>query len=344
MTPSINLAMGASWDIRNRESAQADPKLAESKLSSEVRAVRHPRMVAILFVVLQTFSACTAAEQTPGERFEKFIKTWSKKCENLKLSPGETTCDILKLKAADPLATPEGRFAHSIKIPNPLPADSGYKPGMSPQRYFEHLCRTEAGEFVYKTVKDVNGIHMMRPRIVRPYEPNHLYASENPFVLTDDAKALTPWRLVRPGRFGFAETQANFVIARSENGDQSIFEQPASPIETISRFWGYDGKSLLSMRKSLVKQGLSEYGYTWRGIERPKDRALGVAGGEIIVLNLRSGEVVAVKRGFAKFEFLDERYGIASFQWRKRCPNEPRELADRESNFLLKVLRSDVNR
>ena len=40
------------------------------------------------------------------------------------------------------LATPEGKFAHSIKIPNPVPKDSGYRRGMTSEQYFEHLCRT----------------------------------------------------------------------------------------------------------------------------------------------------------------------------------------------------------
>jgi hypothetical protein len=58
---------------------------------------------------------------------------------------------------AEWVAAPEGKFAHSIKLPNPLPKDSGYKPGMSSEQYFDHLCKTEAGEFLYKTVENVEG-------------------------------------------------------------------------------------------------------------------------------------------------------------------------------------------
>src|SRR5207237_7661024 len=54
------------------------------------------------------------------------------------------------------------------KVPPPkwpeATADSGYKPGMSTQEYFEHLCKPEAGEFIYKTVENVEGIYQMRPR------------------------------------------------------------------------------------------------------------------------------------------------------------------------------------
>ena len=85
-------------------------------------------------------------------------------CATHKIEPGNRRCDILKLKPADPSAGRRRPIRHSIKIPNPVPEDSGYKPGMTPQEYFDHLCKTEAGEFIYKTVENVEGMYMMRPR------------------------------------------------------------------------------------------------------------------------------------------------------------------------------------
>src|SRR4051812_17787766 len=32
------------------------------------------------------------------------------------------------------------------------------------KKYFEHLCETEAGEFIYRTVDNVEGVYQMRPR------------------------------------------------------------------------------------------------------------------------------------------------------------------------------------
>jgi hypothetical protein len=59
-------------------------------------------------------------------------------------------------------------FPYSDKVPPPkwpqAPTESGYKPGMRAKEYFEHLCKTEAGEFIYKTVENVEGIYQMRPR------------------------------------------------------------------------------------------------------------------------------------------------------------------------------------
>ena len=106
----------------------------------------------------------SAQNETPGQHFDRMMKEFAENCAKTKLKPNDRSCDRLKLKPADPLATEEGRFAHSIKIPNPVPLDSGYKPGMTSQEYFDHLCKTEAGEFIYKTVENVEGIYMMRPR------------------------------------------------------------------------------------------------------------------------------------------------------------------------------------
>src|SRR5262245_34706915 len=44
---------------------------------------------------------------------------------------------------AEWVATPIGRFAHDLQIPNPVPADSGYREGMTSKEYWEHLCKTE---------------------------------------------------------------------------------------------------------------------------------------------------------------------------------------------------------
>ena len=101
----------------------------------------------------------TSFAQTPGERFRRALKEIEANCANRKLAKNEVCGEVTRLKPADPSATEEGRLAHSIKIPNPVPKDSGYKSGMTPQEYFDHLCRTEAGEFIYKTVENVEGLH-----------------------------------------------------------------------------------------------------------------------------------------------------------------------------------------
>jgi hypothetical protein len=228
-----------------------------------------------------------ASGETVGERFEMAMKKKSEYCATHKIDPANHRCDITKLQPADPLATEEGRFAHSIKIPNPVPEDSGYKPGITPKQYFDHLCKAEAGEFIYKTVKNVDGLLQMRPRdrVFDSYM-EHLYALEDPFGY-EDWEAKNPQNtFVRPQRYRY-------------------FESPIRPSEALKvpnahykHFYGYDDKDPNTMSEEPVMEGKSQYGFTWRGITRPHDRDLGIAGGELIVLDLKNNEVLAVRRGF----------------------------------------------
>jgi hypothetical protein len=135
--------------------------------------------------MLVLVTGCAAGlfkEETVAERFDAAMKKLAERCAKHPPKPGNTDCDPLKLKPVDPLATEEGRLAHSIKIPNPVPDDSGYKLGMTTKEYFDHLCKNEAGEFIFKTVESVEGIYQMRPRVTATdYELMHLYALEDPY-------------------------------------------------------------------------------------------------------------------------------------------------------------------
>ena len=257
-----------------------------------------------------------AKGETPGEHFEKAMKRLADNCAKAKLRPGETGCDLLKLQPVDPLATDEGRFAHSIKIPNPVPEDSGYKPSMTPEQYFDHLCKTEAGEFIFKTVENVEGLYMMRPRKeATDYELEHLYALEDPYgyVLSD-----------------FDLPQDSYI--QPAMGKYEFLEMPASDprtIETTAKFTRYyrDETAYPNRRYQTAVNGQfvfvpyivaeasvsaikSRYGFTWRGIPRPYDRELGIVGGELIVLDLKTQEVVAVRRGFIRSGWMKNMTGI----------------------------------
>src|SRR3569623_752655 len=67
-------------------------------------------------------------------------------------------------------------FAHSLKLPDSVPKPVPFNfalarikalwplnPSVSDQ-YFEHLCKTEASEYIVKTVENVEGVYQMRPR------------------------------------------------------------------------------------------------------------------------------------------------------------------------------------
>ncbi len=262
-------------------------------------------VVGVLLVMMKGSSEAGlfGKEETPGERFRKAMKKKAEYCVTHKIDPSNRRCDIVNLKPADPLATEEGRFAHSIKIPNPLPEDSGYRLGMTSQEYFDHLCKTEAGEVIYKTVENVEGLYMMRPREqANDYMQEHLYAMEDPYGHMD-AEAQDPeFFFVGPLRYKFLEHS----LAPSKKPswgrsflDDSYFVAPSN-LAHHERYLGSNGRDPITMIKEYDSARKARYGYTWRGIVRPHDREMGIAGGELIVLDLETREVLGVRRGYIR--------------------------------------------
>lgn len=262
--------------------------------------------------------ATAASAETTGERFRSMLKTMDVICANKKLPLTDTRCALPKLKAADPLATPEGRFAHSIKIPNPVPEDGRYRPGMTPEQFFDHLCRTEAGEFIYKTAENVEGVYQMRPRgPVTDLMLQHLYTIEDPYDYQE-------WEVRQPEKFFIRPSAYSYFEAPSEkpNPDEGMKE---------GQYRRYSGKNPDALRDMMVEiitersdDVRSRYGYTWRGITQSHNRELGIVGGELIVLDLQTHDVLAVHRGFVR-AVLDDR-APSGFRWANVCPNDKTRL------------------
>ena len=327
-----------------------------------MRAADWTRGLLVLSLGGLLISGCAAGlfkEDTVAERFDTAMKKLAERCAKNPPKSSNTDCDPLKLKPANPLATDEGRFAHSIKIPNPVPEDSGYKPGMTPKEYFDHLCKTEAGEFIYKTVEDVEGIYQMRPRqMATDYEMMHLYALEDPYnayenmseetyvnprymdaVKTKDIKKRA-YRLYKPDQnYKFLEKPiptplqnptdgAKYLRYSKPNTEKLVFENDQ---------YIYPGDQQPPMLEERVKEPNSRYGFTWRGITRPHDRELGIVGGEVIVLDLQTNEVLAVRRGYAASggKTLETVAGI----WWLSAAKCPRSMPGVEHSFIHKVLK-----
>lgn len=270
--------------------------------------------------------------ETPGERFRKQMEQMAVLCVTQKLSPTDSRCILPKIKPADPLATEEGRFAHSIKIQNPVPEDGGYRPGMTPEQYFNHLCKTEAGEFVYKTVENVEGVYLMRPReVATDHMHQHLYAMEDPAGYSLEPR--TPQdHFVQPpiGKYEFLE-----LPGQNSAGYRRYYQDSNANPGKLFSAW-INGRHeripyIVALEES--KEARSQFGYTWRGITRPYDREFGIAGGELIVLNVSTQEVLAVRRGFFRGDLHPKRI---RFEWKQPCSNGPKAMTQ---DFIRQVLK-----
>lgn len=189
------------------------------------------------------------------------------------------------------VSTPEGRFAHSIRIPNPVPKDSGYRRGMTSEQYFEHLCRTEAGEFIFKTVENVEGFYFMRPP-KRPTDDDLMdrYKLEAPDIERT-------YQLLR----GNTEERAMIFVGASRSA-YGFIEEPksgANGTQPYVRASGYR-PSKSPMVVTPISALESKYAMVWRGIRRPSDREHAIAGSEWIVFEIASRDVLGVIRNYGR--------------------------------------------
>ena len=180
---------------------------------------------------------------------------------------------------------------------------------MKPAEYYQLLCDKEAGEFTYKKVQDKNSLYFARP-------PNAPTDDD----LKDRWKLEYPWlektyqlesdRDRRSRRF-LSKPSHKFTFIEEPNDDpkfpqpywrMSDYQDRLFEKDGVRTFIPVPGSVLIPnvpMKETPVNQIASEYGMTWRGIHRPYDRENGISGGEVIIYDLKTNEILYVFRNFA---------------------------------------------
>ena len=218
------------------------------------------------------------------------------------------------------LDTPEGRFAHSISLPDSIPKSVPFDFGkarlksLAPgsqgvaRQYWEHLCATEAGSFILKTVDNVEGFAFLRAvGGMSEQELRDRWKKEAPSLQANAAWRYNPL------------TEAVGYV----NPPQATYLYVEYPDpEKAGGFWKLSGY-IFRQREFAVEREpapTSRYAVTWRGIHRSEDREYLISGYEWIVLDRSNGEVLAVFRDFGITGFTrNEKDGI---YWLNaaRCP------------------------
>lgn len=222
------------------------------------------------------------------------------------------------------LANEEARIAHDLTLPDSVPqlrpfdferaARRAWLPG-TPRlavQYHAHLCQSEAGEWIFKTVQDVEGLYFARPQggvpkdggtMTDPHGPEAPWIQRMLWATSDQLPDQGWWFMMPPLRnYRFVEQprrdvkwQAGLrepyvrlfgytrVPALDQNGKPSWYFKDATPMQVAG-----------------VPHRAARYGYTWRGLRRERDREFGIAGGEVLIYDLQTKEVLAVRRQFLR--------------------------------------------
>jgi hypothetical protein len=260
------------------------------------------------------------------------------------------------------LATEEGRIAHSLKLPDSVPktvpfdfdkaAWRAWKPG-TPKvavQYFNHLCSTEAGEWIFKKVQNVEGFYFARP-LLQERETDRM---KDPYGLE------MPW-LERLGLIFSDKLQSHGAkFIEQPNANYKFIEQPRRNVawqahigESYVRLYGYtreifvkEGQVVAAWNERTPMQVMgtdqlsADYGYTWRGIKRAKDRENGIAGGEALIYDLRTKEILAIRRQF--LIGLRNPRGVGAILWEiaASCPLSDRTEFQEFKEFAFETLQT----
>lgn len=214
--------------------------------------------------------------------------------------------------------------------------------GVALEYYFESRCDTSAGEFITETVENVQGVYQMRLR-----DPRELFSRlrvgdppEDLFGHTN-VEAARPWKLflvsgLQHTRYKFFETMKP-PNERRQTLNNLRFENDI--VSTGDKYWRYErahsnaaDAKFNNIAVFQVSSLESKYGFTWREVQSEWDKVFGVRGGELVIVNLESGEEIAIRRGFYYSSKLAGQGGI--------CPRD--KTPEITGTFIRKVLKPSV--
>lgn len=218
-------------------------------------------------------------------------------------------------------------FAHAIKLPDSLPKPVPFNftrhllssRATTSRAYFDHLCKTEAGEYIFKTVDKVEGLYQMRPMPKRTEAlMQDRYGFEDPADWSQGEADGSPTLFIGGPGNGFvyfeSSREPKEIVNPVNFGRWHVrlweWDKPGAP--PYWKYFDYDYTNSRSGPTVVPEETINaRYGYTWRGIRRERDREFGIAGGEMMVLDLQTNEVLAVRRSFA----IAKMYRSAGLNW-----------------------------
>ncbi len=177
--------------------------------------------------------------------------------------------------------------------------------------YFDYLCRTQAGEFIYRTVDNVEGILQMRPRDGSKDYFDRMRAGDIP----ED-----PW-----GHTNAEAKHPDWLFVNVVTKYRYLEVASARRHDTVTRYFNYDHRTGEPMRVAHDVRRKSSYGFRWQETNVVAHGLFLIYGGQIEVVELSSGSLLGTKRGFVRIH-----------PWRL-CPSDKTE--ELSYRFVSKVLK-----
>jgi hypothetical protein len=255
----------------------------------------------------------------------------------------------------------EAAVAHSLKLPKNVPDivtfdfEKAWWRSLLPGKfsvagqYFIHLCESEAGEWIFKTAENVKGLYFARPQggytkyMTEPLGPEAPWIQRILWITGDSPFEQGAWFVYPPLRnYQFVEQPRRNVSWQNEIQEPYVrlFGFTQAPMLDQNGEETRHLKEGTPMQVMGVTKLSANYGYTWRGLRRNRDREFGIAGSEVLIYDLNTYEVLAVRRQFLIVNGKALKKGKALWEIAARCSKpEGDRLGGEFSKFALNVLK-----
>lgn len=167
---------------------------------------------------------------------------------------------------------------------------------------FNRYCKEVAGDKIFKVVRGVEGLYIMKPRVwdQNRYDQSNQYWMGDPYGHTiGEAR--------RPQTFFMGDQVSSTLNLRFtgyefvEMPNRSYGQTPGAKKYlrwTRERHLRADRGELTGEKPFESDELQSRYGYTWDDISTQEDRKYWVAGGRLRILDLKTNEVVGERIGY----------------------------------------------
>jgi hypothetical protein len=176
------------------------------------------------------------------------------------------------------------------------------------QEYFERRCKEDAGEFIYRTVENVEGLFQIRPRDPRDYFtrlregdiPEDPYGHTNMEGQQPEGMFVFPYSHRKYYQYIETTKPPNAGELYDARFPKTKLKWDLEPNDIGDKYWRYTyyNSSSPAYEVTNISNLESQYGYTWQEVRTEQDKLYGVRAGELIVKELATEEVLGIKRGF----------------------------------------------
>jgi len=272
-----------------------------------------PLLAAVLGVLpaCQTLDEATADLTPYGVQLRERIDQWDRWCRGQKLGPyndgsrnkADGSCDFLFLKDTrwDPNADEFSRYAHSIQLPPPHDKPQAhYRTGMSSATYLKELCAREAGEWIFRTASNVDGVLQARTVVPYPRGSEQLTPFAREPVVSGTADDLQWLAMGTKNAFSYEYFEypekgsdgAIFVLRYYRSEARLREREPEREMRWRQYFNNFRVPYVVDSRSRAT------YAYVGRGTVRSDFEQHGIRGFELLVIDTRTKEVLALRRTF----------------------------------------------